>query len=185
MPALLTLTGAECAAVRPELTSWLRETLNGFGPTEKAWVLDFLDSKHADVRQVGWTWLLDSPVKDETDIWHKLIETPYDDVRTWLDEKLAGFLDTTNTDTLRILWATVLLSIHRSGRQKPGTVAQIVARLDQRPEDAPKLLPLLAVAVRSLRGPEFRAGLTGVVMLSEIKPELLPAIRQQFPELTL
>lgn len=185
VPALLALTGAECAAVRPELTPWLRETLNGIGPVEKAWVLDFLDSKHADVRTVGWAWFLESPVKDETDVWHKLIESPYDDVRSRLGEKLAGFLETTNTDTLRILWATVLLSIHRGGRQKPGTVAQIVARLEKRPEDAPKLLPLLAVAVRSLRGPEFRAGLTGAVMLSETKPELLPAIRQQFPELKL
>jgi hypothetical protein len=41
----------------------------------------------------------------------------------------------------------------------------------------------LAVAVRSLRGPEFRAGLAGVVGLAETKAELVPAIRRQFPEL--
>jgi hypothetical protein len=37
--------------------------------------------------------------------------------------------------------------------------------------------------VRSLRGPEFRAGLAGVVSLGESKPDLLPLIRQKFPEL--
>ena len=63
-------------------------------------------------------------------------------------------------------------------------MAQIVGRIAKNAADAPKLLPLLAVAVRSLRGPEFRAGLAGVVMLSETKPELVPSIRRQFPELT-
>ena len=51
------------------------------------------------------------------------------------------------------------------------------------PAEAEQLLPLLAVAVRSIRGPEFRTGLAGVVRLAEMNAELLPAIRQRFPEL--
>ncbi len=184
-PALLTLAQAESEAVRPDLTAWLRETLTGFGDFRPAWVLDFLDSKHEDVRRAGWAWLNDSPAKDTPAIWHKLLESPYDDVRAPLVELLTTVAGGASPETLRLLWATVLLNIQRGGRQKPGVVAQIVARLLEQGEDAPKLLPLLAVAVRSLRGPEFRAGLTGVVALSESKPELVPLIRQQFPELTM
>ena len=63
--------------------------------------------------------------------------------------------------------------------------ARVVARLAEYPAEADRLVPLLAVAVRSLRGPEFRAGLAGVVSLAEWAPDLLPTIRQKFPELEL
>ncbi len=184
-PALLALAQAESDAVRPELIAWLRTTLTNFGEVRPAWVLDFLDSKHADVRREGWAWLLESDVRENTGVWHKLMESPYDDVRGPLIEVLTNVAVGANADTLRQLWATVLLNIQRGGRQKPGVVAQIVARIAAHRKEAPELLPLLAVAVRSLRGPEFRAGLTGVVALSETKPELAPLIRQQFPELVL
>lgn len=184
-PALLALAQAESEAVRPELIAWLRTTLTNFGEVRPAWVLDFLDSKHADVRREGWAWLLESDVRENTGVWHKLMESPYDDVRGPLIEVLTNVAEGANADTLRQLWATVLLNIQRGGRQKPGVVAQIVARITQHRKEAPQLLPLLAVAVRSLRGPEFRAGLTGVVALSETKPELRTLIQQQFPELVL
>jgi len=60
-----------------------------------------------------------------------------------------------------------------------------VDRLAGHPAEADRLLPLLAVAVRSVRGPEFRAGLAGVVGLAERNPDLAPAIRRRFPELQL
>ena len=88
-------------------------------------------------------------------------------------------------DAVRLLWTTVLLNTARGGRHKPGVVAQVVARLSNHPDETDRLLPLLAVAVRSVRGPEFRAGLAGVVRLAEAKPDLRPAIRQRFPELAL
>jgi hypothetical protein len=185
VPSLLALAQAECESVRPEITTWLRDKLSAVGPVEPTWVLDFLDSKHADVRHAGWNWFRESAVKTETSVWHKLMESPYNDVRGWLADMLGEIVDSTDTNTLRFLWATVLCSIQRGGRQKPGIVAQIVARIANKATEAETLLPLLAVAVRSLRGPEFRAGLTGVVVLSETKPELVPLIRQQFPELTL
>jgi hypothetical protein len=180
---LLPLTQAECPAVRPDLIRWLRNLLAAFDPVPAGWVLEFLDSKHADVRAVGWEWLTTSPLRDDPAVWRQLIESPYDDVRGPLVAELSG--RTTDPDAVRFLWATVLLNIARGGRQKPGVVRQIVGRLGERPGEADQLLPLLAVAVRSVRGPEFRAGLAGVVALAETKPELAPAIRRRFPELQL
>lgn len=185
VPALLPLVQAESETVRPELVGWLRETLAGFGPARPGWVLEFLDSKHADVRAAGWAWLTGSPLKDDPAVWHRLVESPYDDVRGPLVAELARRADDADPDTVRLLWATVLLNLVGAGRHKKGVVARVVARLADHPDEADRLLPLVAVAVRSIRGPEFRAGLAAVVALAENKPDLVPAIRGRFPELEL
>jgi hypothetical protein len=64
-------------------------------------------------------------------------------------------------------------------------VRQLVARLEKHPAESGELLPILAVALRSLRGPEWRAGLTGVVRLAIRNPDLLPLLGQMFPELRM
>jgi hypothetical protein len=181
----LPLVQAECAAVRPELLAWLRKHLERGGGVLAEWLTEVLDSKHADVRAAGWAWLNESPLKDDPAIWHRLIESPYDDIRGPLIESLAQRADGADADTVRLLWATVLLNVVRGGRHKPGVVARVVARMLTHPDEADSLMPLLAVAVRSLRGPEFRTGLAGVVALVEHKPDLLPVVRQRFPELVL
>ena len=148
--AILALVQAECDRVRPELMGWLRETLLGFGPVRAEWLLEFLDSKHADVRAAGWAWLNESPLRDDPTIWHRLAESPYDDVREPLVTELARRAGGGDPDLVRLLWATVLLNIARGGRHKPGVVAQVVGRLKEHPAEADRLLPLLAMALRSL-----------------------------------
>jgi len=44
-------------------------------------------------------------------------------------------------------------------------------------------VPVMAVAVRSVRGPEMRVGLAAVMTLLEQRPELAAAVRTQLPEL--
>jgi hypothetical protein len=160
------------------------------------WVLDYLDSRHADVRAEGWAWLLDEPrARDHVDIWQRLLESPYDDVRLklidYLEQQVAG-RDTVlparlplDANLLRLLWASVLLNIHRGGRKKPLVVQQVVARLASHPDEADQLLPILKVALRSVRGPEWRAGLAGLVGLLQRRGDLEPLVKQHFPELTL
>jgi hypothetical protein len=185
VPILMPLVQAECDALRPEVVSWLRDTLTRFGPPRAWYLLEFLDSKHADVRAIGWKWLVETPLKDEPSLWHKLLESPYDDIKGPLVAELTERIRGADFSTVQLLWASVLLNIHRGGRHKPGVVSQVVARLAEHPDESEQLLPLLAVAVRSLRGPEFRAGLTGAVALLEWKPNLRPAIAKQFPELVV
>jgi hypothetical protein len=86
-------------------------------------------------------------------------------------------------ELIRFLWASVLLNIHRGGRSKPVVIKQVTERLRRHPDEAKDLLPMLGVALRSLRGPEFRGGLASVVQLLERRPDLEPAIRAAFPEL--
>jgi hypothetical protein len=182
---LLQLTQAECESLRSEIAQWLRDRLKNLGPARAEWLMDFLDSKHAYVRAVGWMWLRETPLKNDPAIWHKLLESPYDDIKVLLIADLTEHCRGADLDTVGLLWASVLLNLYGRGRHKPGVVAQIVARLTEHPEEREKLLPLLAIAVRSLRGPEFRVGLSGVVGLFEQNADLRPAIAKQFPELVV
>ncbi|MDX1947709.1 MAG: hypothetical protein SFU86_20095 [Pirellulaceae bacterium] len=193
---LLSLAEAEAEPVRGEAIRWLREVLGASPHFEAGWILELLDSRHDDVRREAWGWFLaESRASGDVSLWQKLLESPYDDVRLPLVEYLeAGTrhrelatLDRSQFDPalVRFLWAAVLLNIHRGGRAKPRVVGQIVNRLARQPAEASQLLPILSVALRSIRGPEFRAGLAGVVQLLDRAPELASAVRLAFPELAL
>lgn len=193
--ALFQLAEAEAAPVRPELVSWARGILAGSPHFQPGWVLELLDSRHVDVRAIGWAWLQgEARVRDNADIWRRLLESPYDDVRlslvTELEKHTALRRDgidesALDPELLRYLWASVLLNIHRGNRKKPLAVHQLVRRVARRPAEAPVILPILSVALRSIRGPEWRAGLAGVVGLVARNPELEPAVQAAFPELKL
>jgi hypothetical protein len=189
MRTLLGLVDAECEPLRPEILRWLREVLAGSSAFEPSMVLDFLDSRHADVRLEGWSWFGSEPrVRDDVGIWRKLLESPYDEVRlplvAELEARAGGGLDL-EPEGVRGLWAAVLLNVHRGGRAKPGVVRQVLRRLEDRPGEAPELLPLLGVALRSVRGPERRAGLVAVVRLVEGRAEVGDLVRSSFPELQM
>src|SRR5688572_30503546 len=86
---------------------------------------------------------------------------------------------------VRFLWATVLLNVARGSKNKPAIVKQLLARLERSPGEAQLLLPLLGVALRSLRGPEFRAGLVGILQWVRRHPDRESAVAKLFPELRL
>jgi hypothetical protein len=194
--ALLGLAEAQAEPIRAEIVRWARQLLSATSYFRPEWVLEYLDSRHEDVRDQGWRWLQDEPrTRDNVLLWRRLLESPYDDVRL----KLVADLERRTSQSehalservaldpvlVRFLWASVLLNIYRGNRRKPAVVAQIVRRLDQRPDDARELLPILSVALRSLRGPEWRAGLGGVVQAVVRRPELEGEVRTLFPELRI
>lgn len=191
--ALLALAEAEAEPLRPDMVRWARGVLNDSPHFQPEWALEFLDGRHADVRAEGWQWLQErSVIGENIEIWQRLLESPYDDVRlrlaASLEERVRGKVlaldsDRLNAELLRFLWASVLLNIHRGGRTKPLVVTQMVRRLERRPDEAKALLPIMSVALRSVRGPEWRAGLAGVVALAQSRPELESLVRQAFPEL--
>ncbi len=194
--ALLALAEARAEPLRPEMVRWARGVLAASPLFQPGWVLEFLDSRHADVREEGWQWLqADERVRDNVEVWRKLLESPYDDVRLKLIDSLEkrtsrdtpGPLESAGLDDelLRFVWASVLLNVQRGGRTKPVVVGQLIRRLERRPEEARALLPILAVALRSVRGPEWRTGLAGVVALVERKPDVRPLVTEVFPELKM
>ncbi len=185
-PAWLALLDARCDPLRPEILRRVRSALARSGAGVAA-ILAFLDSRHRDARVVGWAWFEGDPAAvDDVATWQQLLESPYADVRIALLnhlERRRGDGAGRSVD-LRGLWAAVLLDAHRGGRAKPAAVAQILDRLEARPGEAAALLPILGVALRSVRGPERRAGLVAVVRLVERGgPEVGRLVRAAFPEL--
>jgi hypothetical protein len=185
-PALiLGLIDAQCVRLRPEILGWLRATLAASPDASPGLVLDFLDDRRADVRAEGWEWFQsDHRAFEDVEIWRKLLESPYDDIRIKVVTELESRIKLAfEPDDLRMLWASVLLNIHRGSQVKPMVVRQLLARLKANPNQAPALLPLLSIALRSVRGPERRAGLVAIVQLVETRAEVEPLVRSTFPEL--
>jgi hypothetical protein len=193
---LLGLAEAEAEPLRAEMVRWVKQVLGASSHFRLDWILELLDSRHADVRAEGWAWFRDeSRARDNVELWQRLLESPYDDVRLLLvadledrvarNDRAFPYQGKLDPELVRFLWASVLLNIHRGGRIKPLAVGQLVRRVERRPEEAAALLPLLGVAIRSVRGPEWRAGLAGVVGLVERNMALAEPVRRAFPELKL
>ena len=122
---------------------------------------------------------------DDPVLWRRLAETPFDDLKLALIDHLAlrVKLPELSADQLAPVWCAVLLGVHRGGRQKLKAVREVAAAIAREPEKSTSLLPVLAVAVRSVRGPEMRAGLAAVMTLLAARPELADAVRARLPEL--
>ncbi len=188
--AVFGLRNAEAEPLRVELVRWATKVLSERPDFDPLWVLEFLDARFEEVREVGWEWLQsDARARDAVLVWQRLLESPYDNVRL----RLIGMLEDRAKepdgwakfppDRVRFLWATVLLNVSRASRAKPFVVRQIIDRLTAHPEEAGDLLPVIAVALRSVRGPEFRAGLAGVAGFVADNPTRKPLVEAVFPEL--
>jgi hypothetical protein len=190
--AVFGLRDAEAEPLRAGLVRWACGVLGGRPDFQPEWVLEFLDGRHEDVREVGWEWLqTDDRARESATVWQRLLESPYDNVRLRLVAMLEdrakerGGLEAFSPALVRFLWASVLLNVHRGGRAKPFVVRQIMDRLGRQPDEAGDLLPIVAVALRSVRGPEFRAGLAGVAGFVARYPQHRALVEKGFPELQL
>jgi hypothetical protein len=188
--AVFGLRNAEAEPLRVDLVQWACMVLGERPDFDPLWVLEFLDSRFEEVREVGWGWLQsDTRARDATQVWQRLLESPYDNIRLRLVAMLEDVVKEPAggakypADRVRLLWATVLLNVSRGSRAKPFVVRQIIDRLSANPDEAGELLPMVAVALRSIRGPEFRSGLSGVASFVAKNPTRKPLVEAVFPEL--
>lgn len=190
LTAVFGLRNAEAEPLRAEMVRWATSVLSERTDFDPLWVLEFLDSRFEEVREIGWEWLQsDARARDAVLVWQRLLESPHDNVRL----RLIGMLEDKakepdglakySPERVRFLWVTVLLNVSRGSRAKPFVVRQIIDRLSANPDEASDLLPIIAVALRSVRGPEFRAGLAGVAGFVERNPTRKPLVEAVFPEL--
>jgi hypothetical protein len=118
-------------------------------------------------------------------LWGALAESPYPDVRDFLVKHLAARAGSLSSEALRGVWATTLLAVHRGGRAKKKALDQIADRVAKTPSEAHELLPLLAIALRSVRAPERRTALAAIARAAHREPKLHAAIARYLPELTI
>lgn len=190
--ALSRLADSQCEAVGVDAAQFALTHLGRQQLYKPETVSPFFDSLNAEVRRGAWEWLQpDSAGYDDATLWSRLLETPYDDVRL----KLVAELNerTRGADVPRALqrqdttplWTSVLLGVHRGGRAKLTALRQISQALADQPDRAEQLLPVLVVAIRSVRPPEARAGLSAILSAVAVRPELEQMLTQHLPELRL
>jgi hypothetical protein len=183
---LAELATARCLAVADAIARYAIGKVNVAGHYRLAQVIPFFDSRLLSMREGAFEALADdSPAATDPAFWSALLESPYDDVRTVLVERLKHrqSLPGASADALAFLWRGVLLNIHRGGRAKLSALKQVSRQVTLEPSTLAGLLPVLAVAIRSVRAPEARHGLAAIVAAVEKAPALEPAVLAAFPEL--
>lgn len=182
------LAGCACEAVGERVAAVVMRHLNVAGSYRLDAITALFDSRLRSVRTGAFKSLSDeSPAAVDPALWARLFESPDDDVRIALVNRLRArdAIPGASADALASLWRGVLLNIHRGGRAKLVALRQISDHIVKSPEDAARLLPVLAVAMRSVRGPEARHGLAAIVSAVDRVPSLSGAVAQHFPELSL
>ena len=180
------LAEARCDSVAAATTAWALQWFTPPDAYDRELVMPFFDSLNGAVRSGAWRWMLDhSPAYDDPLIWVRLTETPFDDVRAKVVDTLQhrSTLPGTSAADLAPIWTSVLLNVHRGGRNKTKAAAQMAQAIAARPERGETLLPVLAVAVRSVRPAEMRTGLAAILRVLAARPELAATVRQHLPEL--
>ncbi len=205
--AIAAVADAKCAATGRELSLWALTILGTKGAYELEQVIRFFDSLLLEVRDGAWAWLIseanpkvESQGYRDAKLWARLIETPFDDLRMKLIDlleqrvtqaKIAGkelssaALPGGKNADLTPIWSAVLLAVHRGGRAKLKALRQISDALRENPQRAEALVPVLAVAIRSVRPAEARPGLAAIVSAIETQPALASTVSKYLPELSL
>jgi hypothetical protein len=182
------LASARSAAVGDAIARFAVAQLNVPGSYGRDAVVAFFDSRLETVRAGAFAALGDdSPAASDPAFWAALLESPYDDVRSELVARLKRrqSLPGAGTDLLAQLWQSVLLNIHRGGRAKLSALKQVSRHVESEPASARVLLPVLAVAIRSVHLPEARHGLAAVVSAVERVPALADDVARHLPELRI
>jgi hypothetical protein len=183
---LTALSRIRCEALAGEITTWALTILDSdLYQTDS--VVEFFDAPSPATRSAAMDWLEQIASRGHNDpaLWARLIETPFDDIQLRVVECLhrRSRLPGTETDALAPVWCAVILGVHRGGRTKLKAVRQLQTAILNCPARAAELIPVLAVAIRSLRAPERRSALAAVASIVVQNADLQAEIQRLLPEL--
>ncbi|MFO0617488.1 MAG: hypothetical protein U0414_33135 [Polyangiaceae bacterium] len=184
VPALLRLRDAPVPSVRARSLDLLRALIERDG-AKSEWIRELVDARLADARALGLALLeKEARHRDDPALFLALVESPFADVQAYAVREAERWLARAPASTdLRSLWATLVLSANRGSREKLTALRQIVGVMDRGAAD--DLVPLLAVALRSVRGPERLAALSAVASAAVRNPSVRRALAQAAPELAI
>lgn len=185
------LAAARSPAIGGEITEYALSILAAPDAYATDPVARFFDSLLKETRNAAWRWLLAvdaaHPAYSDSTLYSRLLETPYDDVRHNLIhalERRSTFPGASPAD-LSIVWSSTLLNIHRGGRHKLKALRQISDAIAANPAASQPLIPVAALALRSVRAAESRAALAALVRALEQHPALAETVVHFIPELDL
>lgn len=182
------LANCKSAQQSPAITSWALERIS---QRDEANLPDhaicFFDSllKPTRIAAIDWISTPDSPGYNRAKLWAMLVETPFDDVKLRMVDLLYRRQESPANEDNRWspVWIAVILGVNRGGRTKPKAMLQLANEIIRHSDKAKDLLPVLAVAIRSIRAPEMRHGLAAIARIIHHRPELENEISVAIPEL--
>ncbi len=184
LAVLARVAEATVPPVRQAGARWFLELLDAAPERRPEHVRDLFDSRFPDVRALAKEWLEKRNAAD-VPLWFALLESPYDDVRALVVKHAADWQAQAGVSELEHLAATVLLAVHRGSGTKRSMLGRLADRAAERPEEADRLLPLLSIALRSVRPPERIGALSALTRAAVGHDALRAAVARHLPELTI
>ena len=182
----LRLVEAKAPNVLDEAITWIAELVGRASLGTTKHVLDLLDARQPLARAAGIELMKKQRrFTDDVILWAALAESPYRDVRAFLIKHLELRLSDLPEQGVQKIWATTLLGISGGSRTKRQVLRQLADRIVQQTDRAPAILPLMAIALRSVRETERRAALTAIAKAAFMQPALRAPLAEHIPELVL
>ncbi len=183
---VLHLVDVKAPTVVDDAITWIVELVGRPALGTSRHVRDLIDARTSVARAAGMKLMVEQDrFADDLMLRSALVESPYPDARAFLvkhlDQRLPGLPEA----GVRRIWASTLLAISRGSRGKRNVLRQLADRLVAHPDRAPELLPLMAVALRSVREPERRCALAAIAQAAFAEPSLRAPIACHLPELEL
>jgi hypothetical protein len=179
------LAKAENPRILADAIAWLVEVLGASKHTTATHVRDLFDAPTVEARRGAINLCEAHPrFREEPSLWAALSESPWPDARSYLLRHLEAQASALLPDERRHLWATTILSVHRGARERRAAVLQVATRIARKPSESGPLLPLLALALRSVRPADRRTALAAVARAAHATPSLRSALASAIPELS-
>jgi hypothetical protein len=183
--AIAKITRAGVATVRDEGTQWAAAIVTSHPAARPEHLRDLADAPHADARAHALVAVAETPKLATPTLWFALTESPYPDVRDVVIDNAKKWRDEAAPKTLRHVWTSAMLSVHRGATAKQRVPKQIAERIASHPAEAEELLPILRVALRSVRPAERGAALAALARVLTSNAELRALAQRLVPELTV
>jgi predicted DNA-binding WGR domain protein len=179
----LRLDKAGVPAVRKEGSQWCAHLLTTLAFAEAVDLRDLCDAPFDDARAEGLACLAATPrFKGDLPLWFALTESPYDDVRAFILLHAEAWKKQAEPSTLAHVWASALLAVHRGGLAKRRVPREISERIIAYPGEAETFLPILGVALRSVRPTERAQALASLTRAVTKNAALRELARKHLPE---
>ena len=115
-------------------------------------------------------------------MWFALTESPYPDVRAFVLAHARAWQAQAAPSTLAHVWTSALLAVHGGGVAKRRVPRAIAERIVGHPEEASALLPVLGLALRSVRPAERASALAALTAAVRRDPGLRALAGDHLPE---
>ena len=179
------ITRAGVATVRSEGTAWATSIVTSHPAATPAHLRDLVDAPFADAREHALAAVAAKPELSPPTLWFALTESPYPDVRDVVIDNAKKWRDAAPPKTLTHVWSSAMLAVNRGSSAKRRVPRQIAERIASHPGEAAALLPILSVALRSVRPAERAVALGALARAVQANPALRALAAQMLPELEI